>query len=137
LPVGCLGTLAIFGAFIAAVVVFAFGMIKSTPIYQQAIERAKTNPDVIAALGEPIKEGMLVTGSSNVDGASGTVNIAIPISGPKGKGKIYVEGEKRANEWLFNSLVAEITATGQRIDLAPEARRRVQENESEQPPDGG
>ncbi len=49
---------------------------------QGCIAHAKTDPAVIEALGSPIKNGFLVSGKTNVNGASGESNLAIPISGP-------------------------------------------------------
>ena len=61
---------------------------KSTDVYKEALARAKADPVVIEALGSPIKDGFLLSGNTNVNGASGESNLAIPISGPKGKGTI-------------------------------------------------
>ena len=61
---------------------------------QGCIAHAKTDPAVIEALGSPIKNGFLVSGKTNVNGASGESNLAIPISGPKRKGIIYVSANK-------------------------------------------
>ena len=90
---------------------------KSTDVYKEALARAKTDPAVIEALGSPIKEGFLMSGNTNVNGASGESNLAIPISGPKGKGKIYVSANKSLGQWNYSGLVADVGETHQRIDL--------------------
>ena len=72
---------------------------------------------MIEALGTPIKDGFLVSGNTNVNGASGESNLAIPISGPKGKGTIYVSAKKSLGQWKYSGLVVEIGQTHQRIDL--------------------
>jgi len=41
----------------------------------------------------------------------------IPISGPKGKGTIYVEARKSAGHWSFLKLFVEVGVDGERIDL--------------------
>jgi len=51
-----------------------FSAIKSTEPYKDAFVRAKTNPEVIEALGSPIKEGFFVSGNTNVNGAAGEAN---------------------------------------------------------------
>ena len=68
-------------------------------------------------LGSPINDGMFLSGNTNVNGASGNADLAIPISGPKGKGTIYVAASKSAGRWSYTTLVAEIKRTGERIDL--------------------
>jgi hypothetical protein len=71
-------------------------------------DQARSNPTVANALGSPIKEGFLVSGNINVNGASGNAELAIPISGPKGKATIYVEAVKSAGEWSFSKLVVKL-----------------------------
>lgn len=73
----------------------------------------------IEVLGSPINEGFLVSGNTNVNvnGASGEANLSIPISGPKGKGTIYVAANKSLGRWNYSGLVVEIEKTHQRIDL--------------------
>ena len=84
---------------------------------QGGIGSTKADPAVIEALGSPIKDGLLVSGNTNVNGASGESNLAIPISGPKGKGSIYVSANKSLGKWNFLGLVVEVGQTHKRIDL--------------------
>lgn len=116
-PTGCLSMLALFAIFIAVIVLVVFGALKSTDVYQTAVQRAKANPAVVAALGSPVKEGMFLSGSSNTNGASGDANFSIPISGPKGKGTIYVVAAKSAGRWDYQTLQVEIDGTKKRINL--------------------
>jgi Cytochrome oxidase complex assembly protein 1 len=83
----------------------------------EALARAKADPAVIEALGSPIKDGFLVSGNTNVNGASGESNLAIPISGPKGKGTIYVSANKSLGQWNYSGLIVEVEQTHERIDL--------------------
>ena len=117
MPVGCFGTLTLFIAFVVSIAVIVFSAVKSTDIYKGALARAKVHPSVIEILGSPIKEGFLVSGNTNVNGASGEANLSIPISGPKGKGTIYVAANKSLGRWNYSGLIVEIAKTHQRIDL--------------------
>ena len=90
--------------------IIVFGAIKSTDPYKDALARAKMHPAVI-------KEGFFVSGRTNVNGVAGEANLAIPISGPKGKGTVYVKAAKSLGRWSYSDLVVEIKATGNRIDL--------------------
>ena len=94
-----------------------FSAVKSTEVYKGALARAKAHPAVIEVLGSPITDGFLVSGNTNVNGASGEANLSIPISGPKGKGIIYVAATKSLGRWNYSGLVLEIAKTHQRIDL--------------------
>ena len=117
MPAGCLGTLTLFIAFVVSIAVIVFGAAKSTDVYKDALARARVHPSVIEMIGSPIKEGFLVSGNTNVNGASGEANLSIPISGPKGKGTIYVAGSKSLGRWNYSGLIVEIAKTHQRIDL--------------------
>ena len=119
-PTGCcLTPLVLGGAFVAFLVLVIFGALKQTDVYKTAVARAKSNPQVIAALGQPIEEGWFLSGSTETSGGSGTANISIPISGPKGKGTIYAEATKSAGEWNYSKLVVKVDSTGETIDLGP------------------
>src|SRR5437773_3067210 len=72
---------------------------------QRCFARAKTHPAVIEALGSPVTEGLLLSGNTNVNGASGEANLSIPVSGPKGKGTIYVAATKSLGRWNYSGLV--------------------------------
>ncbi len=84
-----------------------------------ALARAKTNQQVISALGSPITEGFTTWGNINVNGASGEADMSIPVSGPKGKGTVYVVGNKSAGEWTYSKMLVKIDSTGESIDLGP------------------
>ena len=85
---------------------------------------ARAEPAVEMALGTPIEEGLFVVGNINISGSSGQADLAIPISGPHGKGTIYAMAEKSAGQWTFSTLVVEIKTTGERIDLMEEWEQR-------------
>ena len=116
-PLGCFTVALVFLAFTGSIVLIVFSAMKSTDVYKQALARAKADPAVIEALGSPIKDGFLMSGKTNVNGASGESNLAIPISGPRGKGTIYVSANKALGQWNYSGLVVEVAQTRQRIDL--------------------
>jgi hypothetical protein len=103
--------------FVGSIVLIVFSAVKSSDVYKDALARAKTHPAVIEALGSPVAEGLLLSGNTNVNGASGEANLSIPVSGPKGKGTIYVAATKSLGRWNYSGLVLEIERTHQRIDL--------------------
>jgi hypothetical protein len=107
-PLGCFTMIGAFVGVIALIFFLVVGAIKSTDVYQQALDKAKSNPEVIGSIGQPIKDGMLPQGNINTSGDSGEADFQIPISGPAGSGKIYVEAKKRVGEWEFNSLIVTV-----------------------------
>jgi len=116
-PLGCVTIALLFLVFVGSILVIVFSAMKSTDVYREALARAKADPTVIEALGSPIKDGFLMSGNTNVNGASGESNLAIPISGPKGNGTIYVSANKSLGQWNYSGLVVEVGQTHQRIDL--------------------
>lgn len=87
---------------------FVFGMMKGSTPYQDAVARARANPEVRNVLGTPIEEGSFTTGSLNTVNDSGSANLAIPISGPHGKATIHVEAMKSSGKWTYSRLEVEI-----------------------------
>ena len=127
-PVLAVTGMALFAGFFALIFSFVFGILRSAEPYQTAMTRARADAQVRAALGEPIKDGYFITGSINDSGAQGMANMAIPISGPRGKGQVYVVAHKKLGEWRYETLAAKVSGQPP-IDL-----RTTQESET--PPSG-
>ena len=117
LPGGCLIVLFVGVAFVAAAFFLALGIMKQSDAYKIAVDRAQQNEAVIDALGSPVSAGTFVSGSSHVEGPSGDAKLSIPLSGPKGKGTLYVEATKSVGVWQFGTLVVKIEKTGEQINL--------------------
>ena len=130
-PAGCLTILVLFVAFIGVILVTAFGVIKSSDAYKTAVARAKADPRVTDAVGTPIKEAWYVLGQTETSGGSGTSELTIPISGPKGKAVIYANAEKFAGDWKISRMVVKIESTSQTIDLS-EGKTESQEQKKDQ-----
>lgn len=121
MPVTVVTLVVFFVALVGSIALIVFSAIKSTDVYKEALTRAKAHPAVIEAIGLPITEGLLVSGNTSVNGASGEANLSIPISGPNGKATIYVAATKSLGQWNYSGLVAEIEKTHERINLLQNA----------------
>jgi hypothetical protein len=115
-PTGCFTLIALGVVFVVCIFAIVFGALKSSDAYKTALARAKEDRRVTAALGTPIKDGLVPSGKTNVEGSSGQADLAIPISGPKGKGTIYAVAAKSGGEWTFSKLTVK-TDAGETIDL--------------------
>jgi hypothetical protein len=91
-------------AFIFGMMALLFGSMKSSTPYQEAVTAVQANPDAILALGEPIEPGFLLSGSINLNNNEGDASLQIPVSGPGGKGTVYVEAEKYDNAWHYTRM---------------------------------
>src|SRR5207245_4241592 len=110
-------TLILLGVIFAVSTLFVvLSAMKSSDAYKAALARAKADQRVIGKLGNPIHDGMFITGTASVSGASGKADLAIPISGPKGKATIYAVGTKSAGDWTFSKLAVQADG-GETIDL--------------------
>ena len=121
LEMGCAGRLSCADAFFGRLRTCDFflrhGRVEADDAYKTALGRAQENPAVIEAIGSPISQTGIVSGNSNVNGATGELNLSIPLRGPKGKATLYVEAKKSADIWYFQTMVVKIEKTGERIDL--------------------
>jgi hypothetical protein len=106
-------------AFVFFIVAIVFGALKSSDAYKMALARAKADPRVVNALGSPIKDGLFISGKTNVSGTSGQADLTVPISGPNGNGTLYFVASKFAGEWTFSKLMVTVEKTGEKIDLTP------------------
>ncbi|HEY5079941.1 MAG TPA: cytochrome c oxidase assembly factor 1 family protein [Opitutaceae bacterium] len=97
---------------------FVFAFMKQSDAYTGALGRARSSPEVVAAIGTPIRDGLFVMGNVNVSGSSGRADLAFPISGPKGTAMVYVDATRALGEWNLDRVVVQIDGDGQRIDLS-------------------
>jgi Cytochrome oxidase complex assembly protein 1 len=133
-PTGCLTLIALGVLSVVCIVFFVFSVMKASEPYKLAVARAESDERVLAALGTPISEGMFTSGKANVNGPSGEADLAIPISGPKGKATIYAVGTKSAGKWEFSKLAVQSDG-GQTIDLnknAEATNESKEESETEE-----
>jgi hypothetical protein len=98
-----------------------FAAMKNSDVAKEALLHAQANPLLVQKLGKPIEAGWLVSGSINVSGSSGDADLAVPISGPKGQGKIYVTARKGVGAWEYQVMLATVEGSDQRINLLSDA----------------
>ncbi len=117
--------LVVFVGFPIAILGSVFAAIRSSDAVKESLLRAQSNPLVVQKLGTPIEEGWLVAGNINVSGPSGDADLAVPISGPKAKGKIYVTAHKSAGVWRYSVMTAAIEGSDQTINLLSDVTPRA------------
>lgn len=109
--------LAIFGGLMGLLLVVVFVIIGNSDVCKMAFAKAESNPVVRQRLGEPIKRGFFISGSIQVSGPSGHADVAVPVSGPRGKATVYAVAQKSAGLWKFETLEIEFDDTTSRVDL--------------------
>ena len=115
---GCLVALLVCGGFFGAIVVGVTAMIKNSDPYQDSLQLAQQDRQVIAAIGQPIEASFFVQGSIDLNNNDGDANVTYNISGPNGSANVHVVGTKTAGTWTYQTMTA--TTNGKVIDLAPQ-----------------
>lgn len=107
--------------FVVGIFTLIMGAMRGSDVAREATARAQANALVGQRLGTPISEGWIVGGSINVSPGAGDADLSVPISGPKGKGTVYVRAQKIGGAWAYNLMEAAIEGSGERIDLLASA----------------
>ena len=133
----------ILGGLVLMVGFFALimGAIRTSDVAKASVAMAQSNRRVVQQLGAPLEEGWLLSGSVNVSDGSGDADLSVPISGPKGKGTIYVTARKSGGRWNYSLMQVAIDASEEKIDLlsggavaAPLQSRMARPEQPQAPP---
>jgi hypothetical protein len=116
-PAGCLILILLIAGFATVVLTAITTSFHNSEVYKQATAKATENSQVRAALGEPIQFAWIVSGQLNVNGSTGSANLAIPISGPKSRGTIHAVAYKSGGVWRFTQLDVSVAGNTASIDL--------------------
>jgi hypothetical protein len=65
--------------------------LKSSFPYQEGLARARANSEVDSLPGVPIQDSFLFIGSLHTHGREAEASFSTPISGPSGKGTLFME----------------------------------------------
>ncbi len=103
--------------FVVGIFTLVMGAMRGSDVAREATARAQANALLGQRLGTPISEGWIVGGSINVSPGAGDADLSVPISGPKGKGTVYVRAQKAGGAWSYSLMEATIEGSSDRIDL--------------------
>ena len=117
IPLGCLTLFVLLAAFVIGLMTVITSSFRHSDVYQQAIAQATANLQVRERIGEPIKPGWLISGEMNMSSGSGKANLIIPISGPRGRGRIHAVAQKSGGVWRFTYLQVDAANRSASIDL--------------------
>lgn len=93
------------------------GIFRGSDIAAESLALAEQNEEVTAVLGRPLEYGWWVSGSLNYTDNSGDADMTMPISGPRGSGRMIIRATREEGVWDYRLLVVIIDDTGQEIDL--------------------
>lgn len=91
--------------FVGGLLLAVQALMRNSEPYQHGLARANASSTAVANLGSPLKPGWMPSGEIKVTGGGGGyVDLAIPLSGSKGKGTLYVIGKRRLSKWEYDVL---------------------------------
>lgn len=108
IPLGCGGLLALMAAASLTIFMFVMSLLRQSEPYAEAMRRAEADPQVLEVLGSPIEAGRFVTGQIQTNPAGGNADLSIPVSGPNGEGRLFVNAVKVAGQWQYNVVELEV-----------------------------
>jgi hypothetical protein len=117
IPLGCLTLILMIGVCGLVVMTIVMGSFHNSDVYKQALAQAEANLQIREQIGEPMKPGWLISGQLNVTGSTGNANLSIPISGPRGSGRIRAVAYKSGEIWRFTCLQVDVSGRSETIDL--------------------
>lgn len=117
--VGCL-VLPFVLCLLALIFGLLFILMRSSAVYQGAVDELRSDPAAVRALGEPIRPGLFWSGSISTSGSTGYANLAIPVSGPRGRGTLHVSARKSDDGWSYTQLRLTLKDGGEPIDVLRE-----------------
>ena len=108
--------------FWGGIFVWLVGSLKSSTPYQMALDRVRSDPQVVEKLGQPIEDtSWMPTGNFSyrtINGvASGEANFYFSVSGPKGTAHVHAEARCRDGKWSFRVLT--VTPEGEKTMSLP------------------
>lgn len=116
---GCLVMVVLLVGAMLAIGAFAFSLLRSSEVYQQALAFARGNDVVIERVGIPLQPGWLVTGSIQHDDDGGHAELVMPLSGPHADAKLYIKAELQAGRWELQRAWLTLAGDNVSIDLLP------------------
>lgn len=117
LPLLILASVGLLLGFVLGIGSLVIGQLKSSPAYIEGLKRARADPEVISALGQPIEEGWLVMGSFRQSNEEVDVTINAPLSGPRGAARLWVTGTTRGEGWAYTQMNVQLEGSQRKIDL--------------------
>ncbi|WIH05302.1 cytochrome c oxidase assembly factor 1 family protein [Xanthomonas translucens pv. graminis] len=92
---------------LASMAVFVLGIARVTKAsepYRVGLMAAQRDQRVIAALGAPVKDGIIPSGSISTSNGTGSANFSVSLHGARGNGTLYIEAERHAGQWHYTTL---------------------------------
>lgn len=108
-------------AFSLLFIVWLFAMethaFKTSDAYQASLAFIRNDSRAVAALGEPIKDGLVPSGTPQRSGNFGKAEIVIELEGPRASGSAKVVSHRDGARWVVDT--AQLVVNGRTETLTP------------------
>ncbi len=91
--------------------------LKGSEPYRQALARASADPQVQAALGQPVEASPWLFGNIGHFPGMSHASMVIRIAGPAGKGRIHVDAYRSSGPWRYDVMAVSLPGRHPRLDL--------------------
>ncbi|RYJ38580.1 Coa1 domain containing protein [Flavobacterium anhuiense] len=116
IPSGCLTLIILVALFIGGIFYEVTSVLKDSEAYKESMTALQNNKLVVEKLGSPIETDGIVSGTVTSSNSVRTCDVQVPLKGPKGKGTLFIVGEKRGT-WKYSEMSVYIENTNEKIDL--------------------
>lgn len=108
-PVGGCFTLIIGVIILGASVYFGVSTVmeESQP-YEYALELINKDESLIKVLGSPIEKDGMFQGNISWTNGNKVAKIVVPVAGPKGEGKLFIDATGEGDEWNYHEIRVEV-----------------------------
>ncbi|MBB5040304.1 cytochrome c oxidase assembly factor Coa1 family protein [Prosthecobacter dejongeii] len=113
---GCLMIIASLAFFLVAIFGVVMLFLRSSEPCAETLRTAQSSPALQQALGEPMKMGWFFVGSVSTTNMSGSADISIPFSGPRGSVRIRTRALRQDRVWSYQEMSTQLPS-GEAVDL--------------------
>ncbi|MBB4129775.1 cytochrome c oxidase assembly factor 1 family protein [Xanthomonas sp. 3075] len=78
--------------------------LKSRDVYRDVLCIARADARVVQALGAPVDDAFLPSGSISYTGQAGEAHLSVDLHGPRGDGNVQVDATRRHGRWSYQTL---------------------------------
>jgi hypothetical protein len=118
---GCLVLGMVILLIVIGFVIMVFSFIRNNDAVEMAMTAARSTPEAVTVLGEPIEKGWWVTGSINTENGKQSADVRVPVTGPAGEGVVHLVGTcDDGQAWVFTVLQLQLDQRSVPLVIKPE-----------------
>ena len=76
--------------------------------YEYALELINKDEQLLEVLGSPIEKDGMFQGNISWKNGDKSAKIIVPIIGPKGEGKLYIDATGEGDTWIYHEIRVEV-----------------------------